>query len=652
MSRSLRACIFAITASFGMAHFASPAISQNAKPAVRNDPVLRSSIQRVEQGGLAVEFSLGPVGADDKGELLAGADVLARIRLLDVTSGKPVRGYRPKAWISLRQSDHASMEEADCAARIRMLVSGSLASRATIDLNSYLLLTLNQDKTISVINPQVSFGASKLESLIELPANGEDWVLDKSKQWLYVSLPDADAVAIVDMAVRKMVATLSTGDGGKPTRLAWQPDGRLLWLGLDGSNEVLAIDPDSKKIVQRIPVGGGMHQLAFNGDGRLLFVSNSADDTVTTIDLTTRARKENATVTKTPVALAYASAGRAIYVASLNGDYITQMDGDTGKQLATIATDSGVVALGVEPKGRFVFAVNQLKNAVVIIDSATNAIVARMPVAPEPDQITFTEGYAYIRSLNSEKFSLIDLVGLAMGKPSVVEIQAGQQAPSTQPEMIGHAAMIAPTPEGGSAIVANAPDATLYFYQEGMMAPIGTISNYKRAPRGLMILDHGLAQIAPGEYSAIVRLPAQATYDASILIDQPRTTACFETKVEQAKIDDGAPRNAVVAVKFRSEKTRIRFGANSSLAFELIDPKTSVPFHSGSELPVKIFGASGGWRRQAVATRIEDGIYEVSVRLPEPGRYIVVFPFETSGGETRKLVYAMVDAREPRLRDR
>ena len=115
--------------------------------------------------------------------------------------------------------------------------------------------------------------------------------------------------------------------------------------------------------------------------------------------------------------------------------------------------------------------------------------------------MVFTRGYAYIHSIGSEKFSLIELTDFTKTTPAPVDIQGGQKAPDTMPEEIGVADMIAPTPEGNALMIANNPDQLLYYYVEGMMAPMGTFSNYKRRPRALLLLDRSLSETAPGVYS-------------------------------------------------------------------------------------------------------------------------------------------------------
>ena len=75
----------------------------------------------------------------------------------------------------------------------------------------------------------------------------------------------------------------------------------------------------------------------------------------------------------------------------------------------------------------------------------------------------------------------------------------------------------------------------LYFYTEGMMAPMGTFDNYKRIPRGLLVLDRSLEEVAPGVFRASVRVARGGRFDVPMLIDQPRITHCFRLVRQRAR---------------------------------------------------------------------------------------------------------------------
>ena len=60
---------------------------------------------------------------------------------------------------------------------VESIVSGSILSRPELDLNTYYVLALNADATISVVDPLFGYGSSKLLTMVFLKSPGEDWAL-------------------------------------------------------------------------------------------------------------------------------------------------------------------------------------------------------------------------------------------------------------------------------------------------------------------------------------------------------------------------------------------------------------------------------------------------------------------------------------------
>ena len=502
----LQALILSACAAFVGAQTVKPDIK--ARAAAGGKPVgARPAPQRFEREGVRVEFSVEALAAEKgkSGTLAAGTDAVATFRLTDAASGQPLTGLRPNAWLSSRQPERAP-SEGECKDKIRSFMGGLLSVRPDLDLNSYFVLTLNHDNTVSVINPHVAFSRTKLESLIVLPGAGADWVLSKNKEFLYVTLPEQSAVAVVNTVTRKLVNTIPVGEKSRPVRVALDPDGRFVWVGLDGAPRVVVIDAETNRLVGDVGVGAGTHRVAFTDDARFAFVTNSESDTVSVVDAQAFKKLADIPVGKTPVAVAYSGVGRRVYVASSDAPHVSVIDPASRRVVASVPVKRGVVALRFEPGGRYGFAVNQAENTVSVIDAATNSVVATSEVVKGPDQVTFTRNYAYVRGTGSEKFSLIELSAVEKGKVSPVDVQAGQKPPAALPGEIGVSDMIAPTPEGNAAMIANAPDMMLYFYVEGMMAPMGTFYNYKRRSGAMMVVDGILSAAAPGVYAVRVRL--------------------------------------------------------------------------------------------------------------------------------------------------
>ena len=243
-------------------------------------PPPTSLARRYEKDGVAVEFSLASAPGT-KGGLTAGSDAVVTFRVTDTRTGQPLAGLHPNAWFSSLKAGPAAPNEVECKDKIRAYMGGLLSVRADIDLNGYLAVTLNHDNTVSFINPQVAFQITKLESIVVLPGRGADWALTPDKDWLFVSLPEQSAVAVINTVTRKLEKTIALDVGTRPRRVALSPDGRRLWVSLDGSPRVAVIDTAERKLLSSVEVGGGgLHSVAFTADGRFAYVSNSGGESV------------------------------------------------------------------------------------------------------------------------------------------------------------------------------------------------------------------------------------------------------------------------------------------------------------------------------------------------------------------------------------
>lgn len=632
--RALASLLFNAAASLcALAQIGGPADAK--KTAAPTPPT--SLARRYEKEGVAVEFSLASApGA--KGGLTAGSDAVATFRVTDTRTGQPLSGLHPNAWFSSLKAGPPSPNEAECKDKIRAFMGGLLSVRAEIDLNGYLAVTLNHDNTVSFINPLVAFQITKLESIVVLPGPGADWALTPDKDWLFVSLPEQSAVAVINTVTRKLEQTIALDMGTRPRRVALSPDGRRLWVGLDGSPRVAVIDTAERKLLASIEVGGGLHSVAFTADNRFAYVSNSDGESVSAVDARTLRKLAEISVGQTPGPIAYSPAGNKVYVATVNGGSVAVIDPAKQAVVAHVPVGQGVVALRFEPQGRYAYTVNQKESKLTVIDAATNRAVGSASVVTSPDQVVFTSDYAYVRGLGSEKFSLINLKEAAAGKPSPVDIQAGRQPPSVSPEDFGVADMIAATPEGNSAMIANAPDATLYYYVQGMMAPMGTLSNYKRRPRALMILDRSLVETGPGVYSTPVRLtPKGGRFSVALLVDQPRLVNCFD--IEIAESPDGAQNLAGASVRVEPEFKGLKAVANRpyTLRFLIKDGTTGAPVAGLSDVQVLVFQPPGIWQQRQWARDLGGGVYEITQTFPHPSLFSVMYSVASRGVSYRDL---------------
>lgn len=569
---------------------------------------------RIVQEGIAVDFQIESVARPGAAVMEQDAAVV-RFRLSDAASGAPIKGVRPAAWLDLRKGVRVA-----CKDKVGSFLQSSLAYRPDVDLNSYYIVTLNDKASVSVIDPILSFGTSKLVTRVLLPSPGEDWALSGDGKRLFVSAPAANQVVAIDTTSWKVVASLLAGN--RPTRVTFQPDGKYLWVADAAASRggVTVIDPAALRVVKRIATGAGRQDIAFSVDSRQAFVASPRSGSVAVVDVASL-RKVREIRTGQPVtALAYSTAAQALYGVSEKGDSIFVSDG--ARITARIKALPGLAGLRFSPDGRWGLALAPASNRVVVIDASVNRVAHMVDIGEQPDQVSFTGEFAYVRAAGSEQVSMIPLSALATpNRPPVTRFPGGQNAPANSKYRSVASAIVA-APEGKSVLVANPPDKAIYYYTQGMAAPMGSFQTYGLEPRAVLVIDRSLRETAPGVYAAEVVPPRSGTYDVAFLLDSPRVLHCFTASVKAnllARKERGVPFNIEYLVDDRS----LVVGEARPLRFRLTDAATGDPMPAVRDVRVLAFLAPGVWHKRVDARPVGDGVYEVSLAVPRRGVYYV-----------------------------
>ncbi len=581
--------------------------------------------------GISIELTATPA--------VAGEEMLVRFKITDA-NGTPLSSLRPVAWIDQRQIG-LPMDARICREKVQAYLQPSFSSRPTLDLNAYFILALNNEANISVIDPLSGFGGSKLYTLIPLKSPGEDWVLTDDNKRLYVTMPQVNQVAVIDIPTWKVIANVDAG--ATPTSVALQRDERYLWVGddSDSASGVTVIDTATNKVAAQLKTGPGHHEIAFTDDDRLAFVTNKQSGTLSLIDIRKLAVLKNLKVGSQPAAIAFSTLSQTAYVASEGDGTIAAISAAKEDVVARIPTAPGLNAISIPASGRYGVALNRANSTAYSFDLSSNRVVQTIPVGPGSDQLSFTKQFAYVRASGSEFVTMINLANIGK-EANVTQFPAGQKAPGAR----AHAAAIVPAPEEGAVLVANPSDKMIYYYTEGMAAPMGSFQNYKRDPRALLVMDNSLRETARGIYSTTARLNNPGIYDVAFLLDSPRVTNCFEIQVAQ---NPNVP--TTVQSSFKIEPVMkaavARPGERFALHFKVIDYKTGAAKTGVNDLSVLVFLAPGIWQQREPAKSLADGVYETSFVPPSEGVYYVFFQSASLGMQYNQSTPLTIQAAKP-----
>jgi DNA-binding beta-propeller fold protein YncE len=595
--------------------------------------------QRTTAEGADIELRVTPL-RDGDAPPSREREVLVEFEITDAASGSPLRGLLPAAWMDLQVSGTAVMA---CKEKVESSLGGMLAYRPMADLNAWFILTLNENSSISVLDPLIDLNVTKMRALVELDSPGADWVLTEDLKSLFVTLPLSDQVAVVDTVGWEVAKTIAAGP--RPGRAVLQPDERYLWVGNDAGEEgeggVTVIDTATGEVAARLRTGDGRHDIAVSEDDRFAAVTNSADGYVSIIDVQElRERKQIATGER-PLSIDYSAHADAFYVADPLEGEIAAIDAESLEVRARMAVPPGLGLLRISPDGRWGFALNREHNLVHIFDTAVDQVVHEVEVGPEPDHVTFTELYAYVRARGSDKISLIGLSELGqVGTPPVVDVPGGQGLPGQGlPAM---ASPIAPTPEENSVLVANPDDEMVYYYMEGMGAPMGSFRNYRRRARAVIALDRGLNETAPGVYATTAQLPTHGQYDVAFLLDAPLIVHCFDIAVPPSPgYAEAAAADQPPHLEYLVDDREAPVGQDLNLRFKLTGAG------EGPAVQALTVLAPGTWHKQTDARPLGEDLYEVPVSLPREGVYYVYVEVPSLGLTYKDLPHLILYGRKP-----
>ena len=610
------------------------------------DNAVGAGTRHVAQG-LSVVLSVKPAGAAAPAVVTEGDEAELSFRITDASTGAPVPSLYPAVWLDLRREESGATahEPLDCTEKIRIYTKGILGFRPTIDLTTYFILTLNKDATISVIDPIVGVGGlTQLYAQVLLQKPGEDWARSADGKRLYVTMPRAGRVAVVDTDSFKVLANIEAG--GYPVRVAIQPDGRYVWVGNDAPGDesgVTVIDADNASVSAKIATGRGHHELALSPDNRYAFVTNREAGTVSVVDIRTLGKLRDVATGGRPLSAAYSALAKALYVADEDRGGISVVDGERHEVVARIPGPPGMRAIRFTGDGRWAFAVNAIDNAVRIIDAATHRVTHTVAVEAAPDQVAFSKAFAYVRSLGSEYVTMIPLSELGKSGPlSTKKFTTGIYPPGLA-SYLPIADAIVPTPEQYAVAVTNPAEKTVFYYAEGMTAPIGNFRNYGHDPLAALVVDRSLREKSPGDYSARVRFPLSGAYDVAFLLDSPRVVHCFGVTVKpNPSLAKSAPKG--LGLEYLFDRKTIGVGEATPLRIRLTDRATNGPVADLADVILRFSLASGNWQRRVVATHVGEGIYEAPLSLPLPGVYYVHVECPSRKAHMRDLPFLSVEA--------
>lgn len=541
----------------------------------------------IQHEGIEAHLKIQSKEKSAPSSLLMHQDIELSIDAKRLADNQPLANWSPSAWLDSEISPMSGAVPV-CGQRIAGFLSGNLMNRPLLDLTGYFVLTLDEEASVSVLDPSVYFAnKSSLYSVIKLSKPGFDWVKTTDDTRLFVAIPESREVAVIDLQNQKLLKTIKVT--GQPTRLALMPGERLLWVGQTGlvesDNQVSVIDTITTEIMATMELPKGHHEFAFAKQGNRAFVSSRDDANIAMIDSANLKMIKNWKIPGLPLAMAVTPQNE-LWVADAKLGIILRYDAQ-GEPLGNISLKQGISPMKLTPEQDFVFVLSPGEHSLYILDSKNGQLQQTITVSGRPYDVVFSKDYAYIRTLDTEFAAMISLNELKKNPtitPKQIPIGSSKMA---QYANLPLASSMSPSLNLAGAFFSLPSERTVYHYMEGMNAPSSGIKTFGHTPLATMVSERGLLQVAPGRYSTSLRLPSAGRMVLALASENPKFKECISLVVKPDEKPD------------RQDKVKLEW-LNDPVIFkkinELIELKVRILDNKNlsNKLGITIVPASGG----------------------------------------------------------
>jgi YVTN family beta-propeller protein len=237
----------------------------------------------------------------------------------------------------------------------------------------------------------VDLASRKVVRTLPSGQDPESFDMSSDGSQIYVSNEDSAEMSVVDLTSGSVKTRVKVGE--EPEAVTLRPDGRIAYVGCEGENEVFAVDTATAKVVGRVKTGARPRGIAFTADSTTAFVANETDGTITVIDAQKHVatgtikipRTEGTPTPPRPMYTLVAPDGRNLFVSLGRARSVAVIDIAT-RQFVRSIEDVGTRPWGIalSADGKKLYTANGGSGDVSVVDVESGKVDRRITTGGSP----------------------------------------------------------------------------------------------------------------------------------------------------------------------------------------------------------------------------------------------------------------------------
>ena len=262
------------------------------------------------------------------------------------------------------------------AALLGALVDAPAAARAAtaVVLNS-------DDDSLSVID-----GNYHETSRVHIGRGPHHLIMTPDERTLVIAMSGSNELVLIDRASGVEKQRITASD---PYQIGFSPDGKWLVAASIRLDRIDIYDAATYQLVHRLPAATMPSHIAFSRDGDTVFVTLQGTSSLIAIDLASGKVLWTVPVGPQPAGIVTRPGG-TLLVAVMGSDYIAEVDPKSGAVLRRVVTGNGAHNFLAAPDGKTLYVSNRVAATISVLDADTLALKATLQAPGGPDDMALS----------------------------------------------------------------------------------------------------------------------------------------------------------------------------------------------------------------------------------------------------------------------
>ena len=203
-----------------------------------------------------------------------------------------------------------------------------------------------------------------------------------------------------------------------PYQLGFSPDGRFLTVNGLARNQIDVYDAASMKLAHRFPIRSMPSHMAYSPHSHRVFVTLQGTNRLVAIDLRAMRVLWDRPVGNTPAGILWQNG--KLLVCDMGTDGLAVVDPADGKVVGHVVTDRGAHNLFRSPDGKTIWVDNRVSGTITVLDAGSLRPVHTYRVSGGPDDLFFApDGKVWVTRRFAESVAVLNP---ADGKYQVIDV--------------------------------------------------------------------------------------------------------------------------------------------------------------------------------------------------------------------------------------